>query len=426
MTHSSSFRVRAAAPVLSLVAVSLILVSIPTRSRLSASEHETVRVGQIRLEGLRRTREEIVYDLIPAEPGDPVSPELLEEIRVALIDSDLFASVDVTTSETADDETLDIVVVLDERWTLVPIPFFSAGGGTTSGGLILIESNLFGRNKQLISAGFIGTNGASGFFGYVDPAVFQSKWTTSVSANAGTGEEERLLPDEMTLREYEINSRGFGFSVGYNFTDDIAASARLDYAAWDIDRDTPAVNLESLEDGDFFQPAVEIEWDATRPIDVLRVGPRAEIDGRLVTLDSSWEMAGTLDWAFPVARTHRVRLLASGGYGDTAFLAEEIISDADGYRTLPFQTVAADRWGSVSAFYDFPVLSQDWGALVLSHFWELGMYDTDYIDTQSFYGLGGGFRVFIRQVAIPALGLNVGYNLEEGVTVFSFTIGAQM
>ena len=400
----------------------------PTVSRLSASEQETPRVGEIRLEGLRRTREEVVYDLIPAETGDSLSAELLEEIRVALVDSDLFAAVDVSTDEAdATGETVDIVVVLDEKWTLVPIPFLSTGGGTTAGGLILIESNLFGRNKQLISAGFIGTNGASGFFGYVDPAVFQSKWTTSVSANAGASEEERLLPDETTLREYEINSRGFGLSVGYNFTDDIAARVGLDYAAWDIDNDEPAdADLEALEDGDFFQPEVQIEWDATQPIDVLRVGPRAEVAGRLVTLDSSWEVTGELDWAFPVARTHRVRFLASGGYGDTAFLAEEIISVSDGYRTLPFQTIAADRWGSVSSFYDFPVLSQDWGALVLSPFWELGMYDTDYIDTQTFYGFGGGLRVFIRQVAIPALGLNVGYNLEEGVTAFSFTIGAQM
>ncbi|MCG8480158.1 MAG: BamA/TamA family outer membrane protein [Spirochaetales bacterium] len=411
----------------SFIAALLILVSAPTISRLSATEPETPQVGEIRLEGLRRTREEIVYDLIPAEPGDPFSTELLEEIRVALVDSELFASIDVSADGAeASAETVDVVVVLDERWTLVPIPFFSTGGGATRGGLILLESNLFGRNKQLISAGFIGTNGASGFFGYIDPAVFQSKWTTSVSANIGTSEEERLLPDETTLREYEIDSRGFGLSVGYNFTDDIAAQIGLDYGAWDIGRDEPTVDIDALDDEDFLQSGAEIEWDATRPIDVLRVGPRAEIDGRLATLDSSWEVAGTLDWAFPVVRTHRVRLLASGGYGDTAFLVEEIISDADGYRTLPFQTISADRWGSVSAFYDFPVLSQEWGALVLTHFWEAGMYDTDYIDTQNFYGFGGGFRVFIRQVAIPALGLNVGYNIEEGVTAFSFTLGAQM
>ena len=84
------------------------------------------------------------------------------------------------------------------------------------------------------------------------------------------------------------------------------------------------------------------------------------------------------------------------------------------------------RWGSVAAYYDYPFLNQRWGALVLSHFWEYGVYAGDAVDPQRFFGPGGSFRVFIRQVAIPALGLNIGYNLQTRRPAVSFTIGAQM
>jgi hypothetical protein len=107
-------------------------------------------------------------------------------------------------------------------------------------------------------------------------------------------------------------------------------------------------------------------------------------------------------------------------------IAETGVSARDGFRTLPYQAATADRWVSGAAFYDLPVISADWGALVLSHYWEVGTYETEILSPQPFYGPGGGFRVYIRQVAIPAVGLDVAYNLADPAWVFSFTVGAQM
>ncbi|HKK47486.1 MAG TPA: hypothetical protein VJ932_00220, partial [Alkalispirochaeta sp.] len=307
----------------------------------------------------------------------------------------------------------------DEKWTLVPIPFFSTDGESYQGGLILIETNLLGFNKQLISAGFLGTDGLRGFVAYGDPSVLGSQWTTGLSAGIGRNEEERELPDGTLLRSYEYDQQRLGATVGYNFTRRFSVSAGIGYERWEL------ISGDPLEDGQFWEPEVSARYDATRPVDVLRVGPSARLRARTVTYQSGWEVSADAEWAFPVATTHRVRLTGSGALGDMPVVAEQVLG-GDGYRTLPFQAVSADSWGSISTTYDLPIISGGWGALVLSHFWELGRYTTDNVDPRAFYGPGGGFRVYIRQVAIPALGLDVAYNIPDGGIAFSFSLGAQM
>jgi hypothetical protein len=119
-------------------------------------------VQTITIEGLRKTREPVVRDLIPAAVGDTFTTATVQSVTDALVDSDLFAEVVVSAIPVEDGA--ELVVTVDEKWTIVPIPFVSTNGSSFDGGLILLESNLFGRNKQLISAGFAGSGGRPRFF----------------------------------------------------------------------------------------------------------------------------------------------------------------------------------------------------------------------------------------------------------------------
>ncbi|MCG8528072.1 MAG: hypothetical protein MI748_16945, partial [Opitutales bacterium] len=71
-------------------------------------------------------------------------------------------------------------------------------------------------------------------------------------------------------------------------------------------------------------------------------------------------------------------------------------------------------------------LDQRWGVITLAHYWEGGMYDTEAIDTQPFYGFGGALRVYLRYVAIPALRFDATYNLEADEIFYNFTLGFAM
>lgn len=418
----------------------------PNVESLYATEEDEIHgsdgeyiVGEIQIDGLRKTKEQIVLDIVGVKPGDPIDDESIQSIEDELIKSDLFAEVSVdpipredpTTLDGADTDsptvrTVDLSIEVDEKWTLVPIPFFSSGGDGFSGGLILIESNLLGRNKQLISAGFAGTDGASGFFLFVDPSVFRSRFRSTTSASFGTSDIETVRPDDELIRSYSVEQLSAGFGLGYKLTPELTIGTRLGVARWRIDDFEPGLDTEEIDDGSYLEPEVSIEYERTRPIDVLLFGPEASIDARWLTIEGGWEIRSRTQFSVPVFETHRLRMLASGGYGSMPVIGESSVSARDGFRTLPYQKTNADEWISGALLYDFPVLSRNWGALVLSHYWEGGVYDTEVLSPQEFYGPGGGFRVYIRQVAIPAVGLDIAYNLANPSWVFSFTVGAQM
>lgn len=388
---------------------------------------QDLRIVAISIEGLQRTRERTVLDIIPVALGDRVRDDSIERIRNELIDSGIFAEaevrVDPIPGTPADGE---LVIVLDEKWTLVPVPFFATNGETSTGGLILIEGNLFGRNKQLISAGTLGTDGFSGFVAFVDPSVRGSRWSLSTSTSTGRDDTEALLSDGTVVRRYEFDQTSAGLGVGYRIHPDLNLRTRLGLTSFRlIDYEA---GLDGLEPGDtiYLEPGIQIEYDRTVPLDVLRRGFAADAAYRYVTEENGWEFRARATYNFGIAGYQRLRLLTSGGIGAMPAIAESDISSSDGYRTVPYQATRADSWGSGAIAYDLPVLRGGWGALVLSHYWEAGTWDADSHDAQFFYGPGAAFRVYIRQVAIPALGIDFAYNLESSDYVFSFTVGARM
>lgn len=417
-------------PVAYVLAITF-LVGLLVPVALPANEQFAGRViADITIEGLRKTREDVVVDLMGIEPGDVVTEGLIDEVESALVDSELFAEVTVA-PRPAENNGVDIRVEIDEKWTLIPIPFLATDGSSFRGGLILLESNLLGRNKQLISAAFLGTTGGSGFFAYVDPAVFGSSWTGRLSGATGRNEDLRVLPDGTTrVRSYEVEEQSAGLGVGYAFTRRLEAGVGFDVRTYNVlsqSRGPAGADIPRLDErGAWIEPSARITWDGTSVVDVLRTGLEARLEGRWVSAESGWEARSRLGWSTLLFGGHRLRLLASGALGDVPALAEQVISGRDGYRTLPYQEVSADSWGSGAVLYDLPVVRGDWGAFVLSHYWEAGAYTNETVDPRLFFGPGGGFRVYIRQVAIPALGLDVAYNIPDDGFVFSFSLGAQM
>lgn len=420
MVELRQIRIGTALPVAFLAALMLIVgvAGLPARD---------MRITAISIEGLQRTRERTVLDILPVTVGDEVNDASLELIRNELIDSGIFAEAEARIDPipgTPDEGAL--VITLDEKWTLVPVPFFSTNGETSSGGLILIESNLLGRNKQLISAGTIGTDGFGGFLLFVDPSVRGSRWNISTNVATGRDDTEALLTDGTLVRRYEFDRNALGIGIGYKVHPDVNVRAGLGLSSIRLIDYEAGLDQSEPDDSVYLEPELRIEYDGTVPLDVLRRGPEAETAFRYVTEENGWELRGMARYNLGIAGYQRLRLMAAGGTGAMPTLAETDISSRDGFRTVPYQATRADNWGSGAVAYDLPVLRGGWGALVLSHYWEAGSWDADAHDRQYFYGPGAAFRVYIRQVAIPALGIDYAYNLESSDFVFSLTVGARM
>lgn len=89
-----------------------------TRLLVTISEGKRVKFGQISIQGLVTTQEEVVKRELRFAPGDWFDPELVEETRLALVKLGIFASVSVAVSDTSaiseKSDTLPFVVILRE------------------------------------------------------------------------------------------------------------------------------------------------------------------------------------------------------------------------------------------------------------------------------------------------------------------------
>lgn len=400
------------------------------------------RICEIEVRGNSRSLDTTVQRISDIETGVLLSEDAVAQARINLKKSGLFAEVDIKAVACRPDsagvaapdaEAVRLILEVEDKWTLIPVPFFSSDGESLMGGLIVIESNLLGTGKQLISGVMGGTEGLSGFAVFADPALLGSNYRLSLSASGGVGSEEIATPDGETALAFDNNSYGGSFGLGYRFTNRFEAGfrARIEQHELSGISGPAAAGLSSAqlaaEIGESQQQlGLEARYDATVPYGSLLKGFETAARATYSLVLDAPAIDAQASYNLPTIAGQRLRLLAAGGYGERSVISEEPVSGRDGFRTLPFGKATADDFWSAAVAYDVPVLTRGWGAMVISSFYEQGWYHSSAVGRFDFYGPGAGFRIYLRRIAIPALGVDVAYNLQSGRTVFSVAVGMRM
>ena len=413
-------------------AVFFILCLSLTRVPLAATtmeEHNTVIIGDINIHGLTRTKESVVRKIIPYSEGDSITLDATEVIEQLLLKTAVFSEVRVELTRSSTDAerqfgNLDIYIV--EKWTLIPVPYFATNGNSYSGGLFLIEANLLGYNKFLLTALYGGSAGLRGLFVFSNPSLGGTRWSQSIVGGFGSVEIEQRLANTDLIRAYRTQYYQVGTGIGYAWTPTVSTEVTARYRQWNIENTTLGLSSTPITSMSYVEPEILLSYDNTRLSDVLRIGTTAALSGRWIIPETGWEIRGDISWSISTCNQQRFRILASGGYGDMPPLAETAIDSQDGFRTLPYKGSTADRWGSVMTSYDIPVVTSSWAVIMLTPYAELGFYETESIRTRAFYGPGIGTRLYLRKVAIPAIGVDLAYNVADSFWSFSFTVGVQM
>ena len=164
---------------------------------------------EVRINQTKRTKQslikDLVYDCIEDERMDTWQEVVPETIEQCLLNSKLFSRVTATVDVPV------IQVEVDERWTLLPIPYMYSSGDDYTFGLFLMENNLFGLGKKGGIGGNISANGNSFFLFYFDPSINFSDWSTSF--RLGNMVKEPLLEyDDREYYSYEVTDFSYGFN----------------------------------------------------------------------------------------------------------------------------------------------------------------------------------------------------------------------
>ena len=220
--------------------ISLLLILLSSVPLLS--QEGDIRIGNIALSGLKRTKEEVVYKIIePVMEGSVYTDETDDVIIQKLRETGIFVPDIGISTEIINSEAF-ISIEVKDKWTLIPIPIFSISKGESwNAGVLTIENNLFGYYKTLGLGFFFGSQGWTLLSFYTDPRFLQSDLRFSASLAAGFDEVTDLNVDESEAREYLTDQLGINLGVEYPLTDHFSLGGALEYDLYLLRLESPSI-----------------------------------------------------------------------------------------------------------------------------------------------------------------------------------------
>jgi len=367
------------------------------------------------IEGNTKTRESVIRRIAGLEgrcaPGQGVDAG---EIRRKLLNSHLFSKVDVAV-DSEDTKTI-VTITLKERWTIIPLPIYFSNEEETGGGMFLVEMNLLGR-KKILALGATSSNIAQRFNGfYVDDAVWGSRWVI-VSSALYSDEELTKYEDEDKVYVYRQIYNQYFLVAGKKITDHWLPGAGLMYRYQQTDgvddyaapprggsSHSAIVNLryENIDFTDYYDRGITANFLAEQSFSAL--GTDKDV-GHFIS---------TVTVVEPVWR-----LLARGKFetgwswgADTGILTEFLIGGFVGNRGLPSRGLWVPEYGLASGTVEEKVWNHKYGILTLSQFFDITVTDED-DPVRSYPAAGAGLRVYLKEIAIPAVGVDGAYSMRN-------------
>lgn len=415
-----------------------------------------VPIQTIVVENNSKTTAGTVVSISGLEPGTELTPDLLATARDYLISSGLFREVDVS-YEPVDGGAKVIISAVDKHsWVIAPTYYNQPTN--TGGGLGFGENNLFGENKKLLLYGQVAT-GSSFFIGaYVDPSVQNTRfrWQADVYLLRGRIIEyappDGYLSDPMPVRTSWLSYLNAGVRGGLAMARGATMDVRL-RAAKVFYQGTRLVHGAALADvlrvpaggsarvpdpgGEGYDVSAELrlEYDGRTNWYGLRDGERyrLNLERSLVDLGADfdyWLATFRVERARRYFRRHNLVISSMLGFGKNLPFQQEYTGGGTGLRGYKNAQFRGNLKLAATLEYSLPLVTARGVALRLLGFWDssyVGFVDTsgpsamrNYLPGHDELGLapfkntiGIGTRIYVRQIVLPLLGLDLGYGLER-------------
>ena len=377
------------------------------------------RVGSIVVEGNDKTETDVIVAASGLESGMQVDAAALERVRQRILNRRVFSDVKVHTVPR--DNGIDVHIVVDERWTLLPIPFITSSDGLTRGGVFLLETNLFGRLKTFAAGVTFSNQGTSLFGFYNDPSIFGSRWVSRFSILHSSLRQRRRDGSDLVYAYHEKRDDVAGalgyrlappltvFSGGYYLH--IDPSASYSYEPPDRPDDVVGVSLgldlRAANYHSYFEEGV-----------VLRTHHRQGLTGRRPTHSSLQLRLSTRTFDDQSALLFLQYVNATGN----AALDAHRLGGQIGTRGFTPLGLWAEHAATATVEYQVPVAHFKSGTWTVNGFCDAGALVWE-SDSWRFVTPGLSTRFYLKNVAFPAVGLDIGYSTRDERVVTSASVG---
>lgn len=415
----------------------------------SAQEAPRPIVG-FAVRGKTKLRESTARILSQRDLGDLVTARDIPRLRQAFLTSELFKTVEITLEEAPGGVVVVATVEDKHSWIVAPTLFVLPGNQAF--GVGFAENNFQGFNKKVLLYGQVGTRESLFFGTFLDPSLDGTQLMYRIDLYAyRRGITEYLNPvndaqDASIARITTTDYIGGGILVGWRFAWWLTADLRFRGAYVDFKKtylDDGAETPQPIPEADGWDVTVQprLTLDARHSRFGVRWGPYLQIigDASIPGMDD-YDYSSVLMRAYYAWRLfseHQLEIRTGLAAGRQMPLHEEFslggASDLRGYSVERFR-------GDTRAFgrleYSVPLLKWKFFAFRGIGFWDSGTIGFHapragraYLATQADgidrwrNDVGAGLRIYVKNIVLPLLGLDVGYGLEGRSPKIYFEVG---
>ncbi len=432
-------------------------------------------IGSIVVEGNTKTTTETVELIAQIDTGDSWDPAMVEVIKQKLISSGLFSDVEVFWDSSPRGVTVHLQVKDKHSWVIAPAVYdqpTNKGVGVGYG-----ENNLFGEDQKLLLYGQIAT-GDSFFIGaWVLPSIAGSRFYAQLDTflkdarNIEYAAPTGYLQDPIAVRESRMIYLNGGFKLGVEPIRGYKLDARIraahvsyediklcsDDSSQGVATDSScmhgrAATLADLGPAGLVKPGNE-GWDISNEFQ-FSIDHRANFygvyTGHKYLLSYEYSLGNDFHYhrfgasvyqAWQVLERHNLVIKGNLNVGHHMPFQQELTTGGSSMRGWVNNQFRGDFQLLGNLEYSVPLFE-----ISGLGFRGLGFWDSAYttflttsnpersylpssqFDSSHFYygfknSVGVGMRLFMRQIVIPLLGVDVGYGLEAGDVQVYLAIG---
>lgn len=366
------------------------------------SQEEEKVIRSITISGLKRTRESVIYNILEVEEGDKFSLFNEEVFKQDILKTGILKPGKIIYHE--NENYIDIIIEIQEKWTLLPIPIVSISGASQSYRFVIMEQNFLGLRKMLfINTGYSTQDGLTGGIMYRDIDILPNDLYLFVSGFFNNNRDKFYV--------HTLGNIGIGKEI-----DKFGLSSFLKYDHFLFD---------SSDQNQFISNSLIITYKDIYYTSTMQTGTSLSL-----TLTPGWDIhESTMYVNLNSSISYRKKILKklylsgrlSSQHFDSPILLERSWGGSDNSRTLI--PVICDQYIGGSALLEYTFLNLGWGVISSYIQYELGGYQHNSDNWSMYTGPGAGLRLYLKKIAIPAVGLDVAYNTLNNKFLFTFAMG---
>ena len=409
---------------------------------LAGAVFATVVLGHVRVEtpnGAPNVHTSTIVALAKLDPGEPLTFEKLQRAESELNSTNLFSNVHVELLMPQEEAArlmyfepgtaarADVEITLEEKRFWYAFPYGALSTDNWDAGAVFADVNVLGRAKTIFVAADYGNRTQQAYVLYRDPMVLGSRFVGIDVSFLGKDDRTPLYASGAKVADIPVTQAGGAGVVRLNWHRDFSTLFQYGIDHYDIGMHLVG-GLDSYVRG-------ELRYDSRLSEEGLYHGALSRLwvefsDDRLGS-DYSYtremmQAGGWFNWRrLNFAIKGEAGVEYATGTGGIPFPKEFTLGGGDlrGYIKREFRGDTTANAQNEMTFPLFPI----WQLKVRGDvFYDAGMVyrrDAGFVRDDFRQGVGGGIRIYFKQLAIPVVGVDLGYGIEEGSVGYYFTFG---